>query len=447
LQRPGWSDALRAPAAEDASPDPFVFETFLEAYPASVEILPGKRTEVWSYDGGVPGPEIRVERGTRVIVHFTNKLPEPTTIHWHGLRIPSSMDGAPGTGQPEVEPGQTFTYDFVVPDAGTFWYHPHVASAAQVGFGLYGALVVEDPEEPPDLGDELTLVLSDMSIEEDGSLQPRDVSGDLATLFGREGFTILVNGEQNPVVESRAGRRQRWRLINAARSRYFQLGLAGHRFTRFGGDGGLIERPVESDTLVLAPGERNEVIVTPSGPAGTELPVRWIPYAHGYGTTLGRSEETIFRLRITDAEPHIDAPLPPLSRIIEPIDTSLAPVTTLQLTRNDGTDGQFALGINGVPAWEAQPLMAAVGDTQVWQVQNTIDFAHPFHLHGFFFQVLEVNGVAPAVREWKDTADVPVAATLSLAVRFDDRPGMWMFHCHILDHADAGMMGMLHLHE
>jgi FtsP/CotA-like multicopper oxidase with cupredoxin domain len=446
-QSSGWSDAIRAQAAEDESPDPSVFETHLEAYPASLEILPGTTTEVWTYNGGVSGPELRVKRGTRVIVHFTNNLPEPTTIHWHGLRIPNDMDGVPGPSQPAVQPGQTFTYDFVVPDAGTFWYHPHVASAAQVGFGLYGSLVVTDPDEPPDLGDELTLVLSDMSLDEDGALQPPDASGDLGTLFGREGFVILVNGKQNPVVDVRSGRRQRWRLINAARSRYFQLGLAGHRFTRFAGDGGFIEHSVEEDTVVVTPGERAEVILTPSAPGGTELPVRWIPYYHGYGTTFGRPEETIFRVRITDDEAYVDTTLPQLSRSIEALDTSKAPVTRLQLTRNDDADGKFALGINGVPAWQAEPLLAAMGETQVWEVQNTIDFAHPFHLHGFFFQVLDVNGVVPGVREWKDTADVPVGATLRMAVKFDERPGMWMFHCHVLDHADAGMMGMLHLHE
>src|SRR5690606_30382193 len=108
-------------------------------------------------------------------------------------------------------------------------------------------------------------------------------------------------------------------------------------------------------------------------------------------------------------------------------------------------DGTFAMGINGVPSWEAPPIVAALGETQIWQVRNTIDFAHPFHLHGYFFQVLDLNGIAPTVKEWKDTADVPVDGVLRLAVHFDERPGMWMFHCHILDHADAGMMGMVHV--
>lgn len=446
-QPPDWAAALSAPRAVDESADPDVFETHLQAYTKAVEIVPGTTTEVWTYDGHVSGPEIRVERGDRVIVHFTNNLPEPTTIHWHGLRIPNDMDGVPGVSQPEVQPGETFTYDFVVPDAGTYWYHPHVRSAAQAGFGLYGAFVVTDPEEPTDLGDELTLVLSDISLDEDGNLLPADISGDLGTLFGREGSHLLVNGKLDPSVEVRTGRRQRWRVVNAARSRYFQLGLAGHTFTRIGGDSGFIERPVMESTIIVAPGERSEVVFEPNSTAGSELAVQWLPYEHGFGSVFGRTEVTLFRMHITDEAPYVEAPLPALAREIPVLDATSAPVTTLELTQNDAIDGSFALGINGVPSWDAAPVRAAIGETQVWEVRNTIDFAHPFHLHGFFFQVLELNGVAPLVKEWKDTANVPVDGTLKLAVRFDERPGLWMFHCHILDHADSGMMGMVHLHE
>src|SRR6187549_2027714 len=129
IQPVNWDDSVRVAAAEDLSPDSHVFETNLTASVTSLEILEGLQTEVYSYNGSVPGPEIRVTRGDRVIVHFTNDLPEPTTIHWHGVRVPNNVDGVPGVSQPEVLPGETFTYDFVVPDAGTFWYHPHHRSA------------------------------------------------------------------------------------------------------------------------------------------------------------------------------------------------------------------------------------------------------------------------------------------------------------------------------
>lgn len=431
-------------AAEDLDPDPQVFETQLTASLASVEFLEGLPTEVSAYNGSVPGPEIRVARGDRVIVHFTNELPEPTTIHWHGVRVPNDVDGVPGVSQPEVLPGETFTYDFVAPDAGTFWYHPHVRSAEQVGAGLYGSFIVTDPDEPEDLGDELTLVLSDISLTDDGQIDTSLLGGAIELLFGREGNVLLVNGKVEPKLAARAGRRQRWRVINAARTRYYQLAIAGHDFLRFAGDGGMIERPVRRDTVVLAPSERAEVIVTPDADPGATLPVRWVPYDRGFGSTV-RDEVEVMRMELADQAPFVDAPLPALSRAIEPIDVSSATEVMLELTENDLEDGTFALGINGVPSWEAPPLHAALGETQVWTFKNTIDFAHPMHLHGFFFQVLSVDGVAPAVREWKDTVDVHVDGETKIAVQFDERPGMWMLHCHILDHSESGMMMMVHV--
>src|SRR5204862_6010587 len=143
------------------NPDPRIVEVNLDARVADVEVG-GKHVEAWTYDGGVPGPLIRANVGDRMIVHFTNHLPTPTTVHWHGVRVPIEMDGVPGISQPEMKPGSTFTYDFMVRDAGLYWYHPHVMSAAQVGFGLYGALLVEDPADAIGVADELTLVLSDI---------------------------------------------------------------------------------------------------------------------------------------------------------------------------------------------------------------------------------------------------------------------------------------------
>lgn len=443
-QPPDWDVAVRVAAATDLAPDAHVFETQLTASVVSQEFLEGLPTEVYAYNGSVPGPEIRVARGDRVIVHFTNDLPEPTTVHWHGVRVPNDVDGVPGVSQPEVLPGETFTYDFVVPDAGTFWYHPHVRSAEQVGAGLYGSFVVTNPDEPADLGDELTLVLSDIALEDDGQLDTTLLGGAIELLFGREGNVLLVNGQVNPKLVARNGRRQRWRVINAARTRYYQLAIEGHEFLRFGGDGGMIERPVQSETIVLAPSERAEVVFTPTAEPGTTLPVRWVPYDRGFGSTI-RDEVEVMQVELADQDAYVDSPLPALSRSIEPLDLSSAEEVTLELTRNDLEDGTFALGINGIPSWEAPPLHADLGETQIWTFKNTIDFAHPMHLHGFFFQVLSMDGVAPAVKEWKDTVDVRVDGETKIAVHFDERPGMWMLHCHILDHGDNGMMLMVHV--
>lgn len=441
-----WDADLRLPEAVDVNPAPHVFETTLTAKVVNLELVPGKLTPVWTYNGLLPGPLLRVARGDRLIVHLVNELPEPTTIHWHGIRLPNAMDGVPGTTQPEVVPGGRFDYDFVLPDSGTFWYHPHVNSAAQVGFGLYGPIIVTDPDEAAGLGDELVLMLSDMGLSEDGSQVSASAGGELATLFGREGDPLLVNGKVNPVLRPRAGRRQRWRLINAAKSRYFQLMLDGQQFTRIGGDQGLIETPQSSDRILLTPAQRADVVLDLALPSATTSAVRWVPYDRGFGSTEFRPEVNVFTIQTSTDPAQPSPPLPSLHREITPINLSNPTLVFLDLTQS-ALDEPFSLGINGVPADRAVPLMATVGDIQMWTVHNTVAFAHPFHVHGFFFQVLDVNGVAPAVREWRDTVDVPIDATVRLAISFDERPGMWMFHCHILDHADAGMMGMVHLHE
>lgn len=441
-----WDAAVRLQSARDENADPHVFETNLTARLSNIEFVPGKPTPTWSYDGVVPGPLVHLTAGDNLIVHFRNDLPAPTTVHWHGLRIPANMDGTPGHSQAEVLPNGSFTYEFVVPDPGLYWYHPHVNSAAQVGFGLYGAILVDDPDEPKDLGDELVLVLSDLAINDDGALESPDSGGDFGTLFGREGNALLVNGRRNPTVEARAGLRQRWRLVNAAKSRYFQLALENHVFTRIGGDGGRIEKPIESEKLVLTPGERADVLLVPRGAPGAMLKVRWVPFDRGYGTTFNRPEEDLLQIHLSDESPATPAPLPNLERTIAPIATLSATNVMLELTKND-QNGMLAMGINGIPSWDAMPLTALLGETQVFVVKNTMDFAHPFHLHGFFFQALDETSSPVRPLEWKDTIDVPVGETRRFAVTYDSRPGMWMFHCHILDHAEAGMMGMIDLHK
>ena len=154
----GWDDGIRVPAVKDLNPDPHVVE--LEPGGEALHVFVRSRwtTTAWTYNGLLPGPLIRARVGDRVLVHFKNSLPADTTIHWHGLRIPVAMDGMPGPSQPPVPPGGGFDYDFVVPDASTFWYHPHMNSAAQEGNGLYGPLIVDDPNEPKGLGDEVVLV-------------------------------------------------------------------------------------------------------------------------------------------------------------------------------------------------------------------------------------------------------------------------------------------------
>jgi FtsP/CotA-like multicopper oxidase with cupredoxin domain len=434
------------PEAVDVNPAPDVVEVSLEAHVASLELQPGLLSDAWTYDGGVPGPLIRAHTGDHVIVHFTNNLPEATTIHWHGVRLTADMDGVPDMPRPAIQPGGSFDYAFTVPDASLFWYHPHVHSVLQVGDGLYGALLVEDPDAA-DFGDEVVLVLSDASVLEDGTLGDPAAGGDFSKLFGSEGGTLLVNGRVKPTLLARRGRRQRWRIVNTARARFYQIAMQGHTFTRIGADGGLITAPVQSDTLLVIPGGRADVVVTPQGKPGDTIAARWTAYDRGYGTAFGRPDEDLFYLKIVDEPAEEDPPLPATLRTIAPLDITGARSRDIQLT-SDTTSGSLVLGINGVPSWDAVPMEAKVGDTEVWQVTNTMDFDHPFHTHGFFFQPLDPTTGLPAnPPEWRDTFNVPVNGTIGLAIHYDDRPGMWMFHCHILDHADAGMMGMIEVAE
>ncbi len=441
----GWADEVALPVATDLNADPHILEVTIEARLSNAELIPGKQTMLWTYNGGMPGPLLRAQVGDRLIVHFKNSLPEPTSIHWHGLRIPNDMDGVPENPYAPVAPGATFDYDFVLPDAGTYWYHPHYASAEQLGNGLFGPIVVDDPHEPKGLGDEAVLVLSDLGLDANGGLEPADGGGDFGTLFGREGSLMLVNGKVLPTLHVRRGARQRWRVINAAKSRYFQLALAGNHFTRIGGDGGMLEAPQALDTLLLPPAQRADVLVEPTPEAGSsELTLRWVAYDRGFGTSYNRPDEDVMHLSFS-GDAVKSAPLPALQRDIPSPDANGRRPIDISLTFDTDQAGNVVMGINGVPSWNADHIMTPLGERQLWTIKNTFDWDHPFHLHGFFFQVLDVNGIAPAVREWHDTVNVPVDGTVRFVVDFDARPGMWMFHCHILDHADAGMMGMVHV--
>lgn len=383
---------------------------------------------------------IRAQKGQRLVVKLTNHLPEATTIHWHGVRVPAAMDGTPAAQAP-VLPGETFTYAFDLLDAGTFWYHPHVSSSGQVGAGLYGALVVEDPHEPF-FGDSLVVVLSDISLEDDGRLSPPDQAGWFGDYFGREGDVMLVNGRVLPTVLARRGLPQRWRIVNAARSRFYKLQWPHQAWVRIASDGGLISKPQPQDFLVLSPGERAEIMLMPTGSAGERIEVLAHDADRFHINNL-MAPKPLMSIQISGDLPGPEVALAhePL-REIAPLELTGARVRTLELMEKTEM-GRGVLGINGLTADEAPPLMAHLGTTEQWDVTNSTPYDHPFHLHGYFFQVLDIDGVAPPVREWKDTIVVGPKARVRIAMKFADRPGMWMFHCHILDHAELGMMGML----
>jgi FtsP/CotA-like multicopper oxidase with cupredoxin domain len=442
----GWDRDLALAESIDKNPDPAVVEIDLTAKIAEVEVAKGSRVRAWTYDGHIPGPLIRAKVGSRIIVHFTNELQQPTTIHWHGVRVPIEMDGVPDISQPEIKPGETFTYDFVARDAGLFWYHPHVASAAQVGFGLYGALLVEDPADAVGVTDQLTLVLSDIGFDSKGVLTPADSGGPAGMVFGREGAYILANGKVQPTLRARGGAPQRWRIVNAAKSRYFLLDLEDQPFYVIGGDGGLQERPETVKTLLITPGERADVIVAPTGPKGGSLTMRALLYNRGYGSIEYRNVEDVLTIAFTDEAPMRTPKMPDVKReIVVPSTAGATPIDVLLTLPPAGPDGKSEFQVNGAPFWKAKPFLAKLGETQIWTVKNDSKFAHPFHLHGFFFLPVDEKNEPIHPMVWKDTINVPIDETVRFLVVFDERPGMWMFHCHILDHADGGLMGHVHV--
>jgi FtsP/CotA-like multicopper oxidase with cupredoxin domain len=403
----------------------------LEARETEWEFVPGLKTRAWGFNGQVPGPTIEARVGDVLEVRLTNRLPEPTAIHWHGLRVPAAMDGTDMVQRP-VEPGETFTYRFRLPDAGTFWYHPHVNETVQLERGLYGALVVRGPDEPQ-LDAERVLVLDDVALDRKGQIKPPGWW--IEQHDGRQGGTFLVNGREVPELTIAAGQVERWRIVNASSARYVRLSIGDRPFTIIGTDGGLIDAPVTEREVLLTPGDRVELAVGPFV-EGEVVGVDALRYDR---TTMARAREARFATLRVGAPAPSRTSIPATLRVIEPLATgSATPTREVHLGVRPSLKRGAQFVVNREPHHRDQPVR--VGELQVWDVVNDTMMDHPFHLHGFFFQVLAVNGEPPAFRSWEDTVNVPPKATVRIAWTPDDRPGEWMYHCHILEHHAGGMM-------
>jgi FtsP/CotA-like multicopper oxidase with cupredoxin domain len=387
----------------------------LEARETDWEYAPGLRLPGIGFNGSIPGPLIEAEVGDTIRARLTNSLTEPTTIHWHGLRVPPAMDGTASV-QPVVEPGESFDYEFTVPDAGTFWYHTHVNETEQLERGLYGPLVVRGAGEPT-LDADRVLMLDDLKLDEGGRLSPFGDDHELHE--GREGDVRLVNGVQEPDLAIAGGQVERWRIVNAANTRFMRLSIGGRPFSILGSDGGLIEAAVEATEVLVTPGERVELAVGPFA-EGEVLELEALPYDRGRGEPRRERFATI-RVGPTEAS---TAHVPDRLRKIEPL-TGHAVETTRTVSMKALMHGGHGQRDDDV----------RVGELQVWELVNETSQDHPFHLHGFFFQVLGEGAIA-----WKDTVNVPQKTTVRIAWLPDDRPGEWMYHCHILEHHAMGMM-------
>ncbi len=415
-------------------------------------------TPVWCYNEMVPGPVIRSKQGERVRIKLENRLDEPTTLHCHGIRLPNAMDGVPDITQAPVEPGNSFVYEFKVPDAGTFWYHPHMNSNEQVGRGLSGALIVEE-QEPVIVDRELVLVLNDWRVTVEATISEsfkrmRDLSH-----AGRLGNTVTVNGLMEPELRVRSGERLRLRLINASNARSFALdfGLTNARIIAIDGQPVGPHAP-DDGFVILGAAMRADVVLDMMGAPGEVVPITDRFYRNQY-------EAFRFFYAKQDAlrnEP-LDAPLDlPANPLPEP---DISDAQRHEVLLAGGAMGRMrGAKINGQwtdiremvdrgMVWAInedvgmKPLKKPLFEFQenqsvILKIRNDTAFDHPMHLHGHSFRVISRDGTLTKHREWQDTVLAMSRETVEVAF-VADNPGDWMFHCHVLEHQISGMTSFI----
>ena len=444
---------LRAfPKLANMARSPGEFSATITAAPVSIEFAPGKPTAALAYNGSIPGPLIEVTEGDRVSIEFANRVPgEDSTIHWHGLPVPADQDGNP---MHPVASGANRTYAYALPDdsAGSFWYHPHPKeyTAEQVYRGLAGPFIVKPKIDPlPAIIGDTVLFISDPRLDADGSIPPNDEQ-DWAN--GREGDHILVNGQKRPVLTIPPGTSHRFRLYNASNARYLRLTFEGHAMTLIGKDGGYVSQPMKGlREFLLSPGERVEVVVD-FQPMPGRISLRTLPYDRGSMGSARLSAADTPILTIELAGP-VGAPIPLPSKLRD-IERLREPIVRERIEFGERTpmrSGVMAFEglINGKPFELGRVnLISRLNQVELWEVANPTDMDHPLHLHGTQFQVVEheINGrvTAEPLLAWKDTVNVPRSGVVRFLVK-QEMPGLRVYHCHILEHEERGMMGTLNV--
>ncbi|SEA82543.1 multicopper oxidase family protein [Rubrimonas cliftonensis] len=419
----------------------------LRAAPAMARLAPADmpETAVWAFGGAVPGPEIRVAQGARVTRRFVNDLPQPSAVHWHGLRLPNAMDGVPHLTQEAVPPGGAFLYDFVAQDAGTFWFHSHARSFEQVARGLYGPLIVEEAA-PPDVDRDATLMLDDWRLGDDAQIVESFGALHDAAHAGRIGNWITVNGAPEWRGAARAGDRLRLRLVNAANARVMSVGAQGLEGWVAALDGMPLARPEAFDRLTLAPAQRADLLVDVTAAAGEEALL--ISFEREGAFALGALSVAAGGARRPDPAPLQPNPVPPLG------DLAAARRATVRMEGGAmGGMGHAMLGgermgprelaaagkvwaFNGRADMPEAPLIeAALGETLRLSFVNDTAWPHAIHLHGTHFRRLGADGAPGPLRDVTLLARGETAEIAFVA----DNPGDWLIHCHMLEHAAGGM--------
>lgn len=403
-------------------------------------------SDLWTYNGSMPGPEIRARRGERIRVRLINSLEEATSIHWHGIRIANAMDGVAGLTQDPVPPGEIFEYDFVAPDAGTYWYHAHNKSWNQVGRGLYGPLIIEDDEQVFDTDHDLMLILDDWRLDDEGRLDTASFGSLMDwSHAGRLGNWLTVNGRSKPAYALNAGEAYRLRLVNVSNARILEIDPAriGGTVVAYDGQNIVSPAPVTAADLRLGPAQRVDLLVVPE--AGKNLELVEIS---------SRSPFVFCDLKVTG-----EAGTAVLPRKLKPNDLpepDLANARTVTLDMTGGAMGRMgpmrhrgrmmtrddirATGqmwaFNGVANLDEEPFFSAQrGETVVIETTNNTAWPHAMHTHGHHFRVVGADGT---LGPWRDTFIIDRDETIRIAF-VADNPGKWLYHCHMLEHAAAGM--------
>ncbi len=429
-------------------------EFVLTAAPATIDLGEGGGTNVWAFNDQVPGPTLRVRQGERVRARLRNRIGVETTIHWHGIRIDNAMDGVPDVTQSPVPTDGEFLYDFLAPDAGTYWYHSHRFSHEQVGRGLYGLLVVEEPEPYP-VDRELALVVDDWRLDESGAIVEsfgnlRDVSH-----AGRLGNWFTVNGMSRPDIAVTTGERLRLRLANTANARIITLRFAGIEPWVIALDG----QPCTPFTLddgrvTLAPGQRTDLVTDIHLAPGARADIDYVD-ERGVLTVAALVAEG-FAASTASREPPPPLPANPLDTRID-LDTARREALVMRggamgdmnsatyqgrevPIRELVTRHGMAWSMNGVAGMPESPLFTVErGRTVALDMVNDTRWPHAMHLHGHHFRVVGYNGEPLPDSPWRDTT-LMQAFDRSRIAFVADNPGKWLIHCHMLEHAAGGMM-------
>lgn len=417
----------------------------LTVAPTNLAVWPGSSTAVFAINGSVPGPTIRIQRGREFDARVLNQLPEPLVLHWHGLLAPERMDGHP---RDAVGPGQSYRARFQVNQrAATCWYHAHTdgLTAAQVYKGVAGLFLIEDPAESglglPAGDHDLPLVIADRrsNAQQQFTYAPTmmDVMG------GYLGDVVLVNGTPDAWLSVDQGL-YRFRLLNGSNARVFRIGFAdSHPFHLIATDGGLLPAPVEVTSAMLAPGQRLEILVAfDSHPTGSSVVLKSLSFPGSGGMTMGARQGTEMDLLrfCVDRATTGTVTLP----------TTLMPFSAYDRAKVKRTR-TFTLAMSGMRHTingrfydpQRTDFSAPFGDLELWEYRNSGTEPHPMHLHAAHFQVAERLGQAqlpPEDTGWKDTVLVNAGETVRVLVQFDAHPGLFVQHCHNLEHEDGGMM-------